>query len=104
MNPKDLFIFNIEVIVDQIKPLYCIGYVVEPDDTVMYKNYQLKDIIAFVHDHYRIEGTAVVKSQTIAGDILDKQHIVDFIEHNYRSIIRRMLIKELKRKEQDNVN
>jgi hypothetical protein len=104
MNPKDLFISNIEVILDQIKPIYCVGYVVEPSDVVNYKTYQLNHIIAFIYNHYRIEGTAVVKSQTIAGDILDKQHIVDFIEHNYRSIIRRMLIKELNRKEQDNVN
>jgi hypothetical protein len=104
MKTNSLFIFNIEVIADQLKPIYCVGYVVEPDDTVQYKNFQLKDLISWVHDNYRIDGVKVVKSQTISGQAIDTQHIIDFIEHNYRSIIRKIIKSELIKKDQDNVN
>lgn len=101
---NNLFISNIEVIADQLKPIYCVGYVIDEDQEVKYKTYQLKDIIGFVHDNYRIDGVSVVKSETIAGQVLDKQHIIDYIENHYAQIIRRMLRKEIIKGEQDNVN
>lgn len=94
---KAITISNIEVISDALAPIYCAGYFIEPSDIVHYKTYQLKDIINYVSENCTIKGVYVIKSQTITGEPVEKQHIVDYIEHNYRSIIKKMINQDLKK-------
>lgn len=100
---KTITISNIEVISDAMAPIYCAGYFIEPSDIVHYKTYQLRDIINFINDNYIIKGVYIIKSQTISGEPVEKQHIVDYIDYNYRSIIKKMINQDLK-KGTNNVN
>ena len=75
--------------------MYNVGYFTDQDQDCRYQSYSLAQVISFVHDNYKINGVYVVKDSTVAGQVLDRMHIIEFIEQNYEKIIKQMIRKEL---------
>lgn len=80
---------------------YQVAYFTEDSQDMQFESVQLGEVISFVHDNYRIEGVRVVLDETVAGQIISRRHIIDFIENNIEQLLKRIISNKINNENQN---